>query len=252
MKTTLLIRRVCRVALLPAVVLFCSLLQSYDQTPGVVLNGSGGLLTEERQVADFTAVSVSSGINLQIRRGDKISVKVQTNRNIVPYIETRVERGTIYVRLKARTIINRSRDLNVYITMPVVSELVASGSSEIVLKDRFDTPGMVYIRAGVASKITGEIACDRMEVNTNSGSEVSLEGKVRDVCTVKCSSGSYFYSYGLVTNNLNLTATSGSEIHATADGSISINATSSSKISYRGRGKVVGMNAAGNAKVKRG
>ncbi len=230
----------------------CTALQSFQQNQSVVIKGSGRVVNETRQVGPITSINVNSGIELIVRRGDKQSVSVESNRNIVPYIETKVERGVLYLRIKSRTIVQRSSGLKAYVTLPRLNELSASGRSTVVLKDKFISDGKMYIKAGVGSQIEGYIECFRLEAAVAGGSTLDLAGKVTGKCDLMVSSGSTFEGSSLACNDISVNATSSAVVRVRANNTIEINAASASKVYYKGKAKVIGLNLVGKSVARKG
>ena len=61
-------------------------------------NGSGKIVSEKRNVGEFSRLKVSSGIHAEVKRGSQVTVEVETDDNVMDLIETKVENGTLLVR----------------------------------------------------------------------------------------------------------------------------------------------------------
>ena len=60
---------------------------------GPCLNGSGSVITEVREVEDFTGVSNTASFDVFVTRADKFSVEVIAQENLVSIIETYVSKS---------------------------------------------------------------------------------------------------------------------------------------------------------------
>ena len=58
--------------------------------PGETVEGSGNIITEEREVAEFTKVHLKGSGNVIVSQGQTQSLQVKTDDNIMPLIETDV------------------------------------------------------------------------------------------------------------------------------------------------------------------
>ena len=59
------------------------------------IKGSGNVVTEERDVSGFDRVALSGFGEVIITQGDKESLTVETDDNLMRYIETKVRGGTL-------------------------------------------------------------------------------------------------------------------------------------------------------------
>ena len=100
------------------------------------VKGSGSIITEPRAVVDFFNVSVSGSTNIFITQGNNFDVKVKAYENIIPYLETKVQDGTLFVGFKSNSNISNDNS-EVYITMPSLNSLALSGSGNISSKGTF-------------------------------------------------------------------------------------------------------------------
>lgn len=94
------------------------------------VSGSGEIATETRNVANFYNVSVSGSTNVIITRGDNFEVKVKAYENIIPYLETKVQDGTLLIAFKENSNISNDNS-EVFITMPSLNSVATSGSGNI-------------------------------------------------------------------------------------------------------------------------
>ena len=61
------------------------------------VNGSGNVVTEDRQVSGFDQVSVSGAGELTLTQGDEESLKIETDDNLLPLIESKVHNGVLSI-----------------------------------------------------------------------------------------------------------------------------------------------------------
>ena len=62
---------------------------------GRTLRGSGDIITENREVSGFDRVSLSGFGEVTIEVGEKESLTVTTDDNIMPYVHTEVKNNTL-------------------------------------------------------------------------------------------------------------------------------------------------------------
>jgi hypothetical protein len=111
--------------LLAASLLACDV----SSMPGIgpVLQGSGAVGTERREVEPFDAVSVEGDFGVQILVAPETSVTVTGDDNLLPIVRTEVRNGTLHVEA-ARSYSTR-RGIRISLTTPSLRAVALSGSS---------------------------------------------------------------------------------------------------------------------------
>ena len=103
---------------------------------GITINtqtvtGSGVVTTEERTVSGFDAVALQSIGNVQISHGDTESITIKADENLLPYITTEVEDGTLEISTKPGYNINPSQTIVYEVTVKSLSAVTLSGFGNI-------------------------------------------------------------------------------------------------------------------------
>ncbi len=148
--------------------------------------GSGKVIGEVRDVAEFTAVELAGSADVNILIGDAQTVNVQSDDNNVPLIETKVVDGTLVISTKPLTNIKTSNGIVVTVAMRSLQHLKLSGSGNINVGEMtgpeltVDLPGSGNIRViGKANRVnislagSGNVFCDGL---TSNDAVVKLNG----------------------------------------------------------------------------
>ncbi len=94
------------------------------------ITGSGSVITEQRNVANFYSVKVSGSSKVYITQGTTFRVTAKAYANILPVLQTRVENGVLIIDYKNNSNISNDNS-EIDITMPVLSGLEVSGNGSI-------------------------------------------------------------------------------------------------------------------------
>jgi hypothetical protein len=103
---------------------------------GVTINtatvtGSGVVTTETRSVSGFDAVALQSIGDVKISHGDTESITIKADDNLLPYITTEVENGTLEISTKPGYNINPSGTIVYEVTVKELSAVTLSGFGNI-------------------------------------------------------------------------------------------------------------------------
>ncbi len=151
-----------------------------------IITGSGKVVSEPRSVSGFSAVSLEGSGSVEIAFGPSESVVLEADDNILPLIETVLEKSVLVIRTKPNTTIQTTKPIQIRITMKSLSGVLIPGSGHITVPelsgDSFSValPGSGTITVGgTVNQVTismggsGNIYCDKLKAKT---ATVTLNG----------------------------------------------------------------------------
>jgi hypothetical protein len=149
------------------------------QTWGNSVRGSGKIVSENRELGEFTKVRLANSGDAFIKYGTKREVRVEADDNILENVLTEVnEKGELVIGMK-RGSWNMSK-LNVYITIPKLDGVAVSGSGSIEVESGFQSEeiksgisgsGSIRYKGGVATRHnvrisgSGSVTADKLEAD---------------------------------------------------------------------------------------
>ena len=227
-----------------------------------------------RKVPSFTAISVSSAIDLYLTQSNKNEVAVSaTNDEIRDHIITEVVGGTLIIRLGDKGTWFSWRKwgnykTKAYVSIKDIDALTASGASTVHLINTIESPKMRIklsgasdfkgnIKAGVlmyqltgASDYKGEITANSIDIDGSGASNIELTGSVDDLA-VEVSGASDAKLYNLTAKGAILRASGASNIGVTVTEILRANSTGASDINYKGNPNVKESNTSGASNIRR-
>ncbi len=99
------------------------------------ITGSGTLVTENRTVSGFDKVDLKGLGNLTIEVGDKESLTVTADDNLIDYITTEVFNDTLDIGIKPNLSLTPSRSIEYKLTVKDLSSITLSGFGNINVGD---------------------------------------------------------------------------------------------------------------------
>jgi hypothetical protein len=165
---------------------------------------SGELDTRQYDYDEFTRIDISSSFSYEIRKADSWSVEITAGSNLFEYISVTVSGQELDVDMNTPGVSiwkgGSYTTPKVIITMPELAALDSSGAtdgtvigfssdhdldislsgaSEVELSDM--TAGQAFLDLSGASKVTGSIQVDNIEIDVSSASQLHLDGLAGDV-----------------------------------------------------------------------
>lgn len=202
----------------------------------------------------FTAISVSSGIDLYLTQGNEESIAVSaSDEKYLPRFKTEVENGTLKIYYDNKGVTwtaHDNRKLKAYVSFKTLQKLHGSAGAEVTVKGSITAEGL-EMKFSSGSGFGGEINAKQLTVDQNSGSEISISGKA-DKLTIDANSGASFKGYGLTVDYCNAEASSGAEVKITINKELSAKANSGGGIRYKGEALIRDINISSGGAVKKG
>lgn len=207
--------------------------------------GNGNVVEQAREVSGFDIIKVGGGIDLYLTQGGKASLTVKADENLMDKVITRVEGSTLYLEIKGS--IRRAKTLAVYAAIEGLSELHASGGSDVYAEGGLKLNGLKLFCSG-GSDTKMKIEAESLFCKTSGGSDAILSGKVNTL-TVEASGGSDFKGKALQAVKCKIQASGGSDVWVHASGEIEIEASGASDVHFTGGAKIVSSRASGGSDI---
>lgn len=209
--------------------------------------GNGNVQKQDREIGSFSAIAVSSGLDVYIVQGDKESLRVEADENLMEYIITEVKGDKLICKVDGS--IRRSSRLAVYITLVDVNEIHVSSGADLETQSLLHLEKCdISVSSGADAKI--EIIAGELSCSVSSGADAVLKGKA-DFFSGSASSGSDLRAKELIARKCRAKASSGGDVSVYASESIEANASSGGDVSYYGNPEKVNASDSSGGDVNR-
>ena len=225
-------KRVAILFVIISVALASCVIDGWDQR----ISGNGNVVEEERDVAGFTGVHVSTGIDVYLTEGADFKVTVEADENLLEVILTELK-GDMLVVKTDRVNIRRARSKKVHVTLPELTELKISSAGDCQGQSTFTCQDL-QLGISSAGDLSLEVEADRITVDISSSGDARIAGST-DVLDVSLSSAGDLHAYDLIARkvDVNVSSAGDARVHATEE--ISMTASSAGNIYYRGDARVL-------------
>ena len=145
------------------------------------VRGVGGTRTETREVSKFDEIEVANNSDVEIYKGNELTVEVSDYSNIVHYTQVVIEGHRLIVKSEPDNIVLSNSKSLVIIHMPEPLHVMhSSGSGNMVLKDAFSDITSLSISG--SGNIVAESPCTMNKISaTIAGSgDISFKGSAAD------------------------------------------------------------------------
>lgn len=194
--------------------------------------------TQNRDVKGFSAIKVSSGIDLYLRMGNRETVEVVASNSVADKIITEVKNGTLHIYMKKNKWLNWGGNgpREVHVTVSQLEELHASAGADVKTQNTLDGQ-QLEVSTSSGSDVKLDLHYKNCSINASSGSDAELYGKVKYL-NAEASSGSDIDAKDLDAQFCKVHASSGSDISISVSDELEAHASSGADIIYYGNPKM--------------
>lgn len=194
------------------------------------LRGNGNMQTQDREVSDFKGINVSGGFAVEVTQGNRESLRIEAEENLLGNIKTEVRGGVLHIYNKDGVTTNKG--MKAYITMRELNSVDISGGVKVTGKSPFRTDALKLDMSG-ASKVTLDINTKELEADMSGASKVELTGKA-DVLEMEMSGASKVEAADFQAKRVKVEASGASKIKVYATEELDINASGATVVHYKG------------------
>ena len=191
------------------------------------VRGNGDIRTSEFYLPDITGVKLRGIGEVFIRYGDTQEIIVETDDNLMQYLETDVNGGVWDIDF-ARCVRNVTR-LTIYITVPEIEKLIISGSGSIIGEDAFVGDELETIMSG-SGNIEFDFTGDVVEASVPGSGNIDLSGSA-DLMDVNISGSGDVRAFDLTAQEC--------DVHISGSGDVRVHVEDFLKVRISGSGDVL-------------
>ncbi len=212
------------------------------------VTGSGNVVTQEEAITGFDKVDIGHSFEVDINQGDTFRVIVRADDNIAQYLKVVKQGDTLQIGLKPNTPTIRSATLQAEVTMPELTGLEMSGSSDVSLTG-FDSAQALAVDASGSSRLRGEVQADSVGLTLDGSSNVALSGSAHEA-TIDTSGSSQADLSALSVVDANVKAGGSSQVTVNVSGKLDVEAGNSGQVTYLGNPTLGKMDTSGSGSIE--
>jgi hypothetical protein len=91
--------------------------------PSKIVKKSGNIELQDRKLDSFDKIKISGRGRVILSQNEKNSVKIEGDKNILPFIETELKDNTLIIRPKKGLILKSAEDLKFYVNAKNLKEI---------------------------------------------------------------------------------------------------------------------------------
>lgn len=203
--------------------------------------------SEVRSIGSFTGLKSAEAIDVYLKKGDKESVRVETNGTRLSDVITEISGSYLKIHMASGNY--RKTNVKVYVTYVNLEKIYASSASNVFSEGTIKASS---IDISVSSAATVEVSLDAIKVtaDVSSAGDIVLEGKAQFL-EVEASSAGDVDAYRLESESVHARASSAGSIKVTATKELDARASSGGDVRYRGNPMKTNTDSSSGGTVKK-
>lgn len=209
-------------------------------------HGEGGVVTKEITVEQFNTINIQSSADVEITQGDKQSVKVTGQANMIDLLSTKVSNGAWEIDFTESVCMRK--EFVVKITVPNLDKIEINGSGNVTSIGSFKQDEM-EVKINGSGDASLNIDCEEIKLYLTGSGDVKLLGNATSMKSYSQASGDLIAEEFEVKEALVRNSGSGNSFVKASD-SADFACSGSGDIIYEGNPDKLDIRASGSGNVK--
>jgi len=216
---------------------------------GKRVKGSGKIAVTTRVITGYNSVDVSGSFDVYVRQDSVQSVRIETDDNLLEYVETREEGGVLYIDVRGNYNLKPTDVIKVYVAGPSFRKFDASGACD------FYTQGLVSSNESISIELSGssdadmELKAPRIKGDLTGAGSLKLKGQTKDL-EIDGTGSSSFKCIEMMAENVEVDITGSGNAEVFASVKLDVSVTGSGSVKYTGT-PAVNQKISGSGSIKK-
>ncbi len=202
----------------------------------VIVNGEGNIVTQEKQVSDFSAVKISAPINAEIIIQPGVpTVSLSGYENLLKHLIVKTNGSTLEISTDVENISwNTDKDVVATITVPSLNNIDLNGAVDAKVTGMIKSGELSCDLSGATSLLVDGVEVIDLNIDISGAGELKIKtGQAHNV-QYDISGNGNVEAYGLQSSNVRADLSGASELQITALKTLNAEISGAGNISYKG------------------
>lgn len=213
------------------------LFPSCNYITGKRIKGNGVIKTESRTAGTFNGIDVSGNTDVYVKQDSVVSIKIEADENLLPYLLTEIDGSTLRIHQKEGTNLNPSKSIKVYISGPSFKHFEASGACDFYSENKLISIEAVTISLSGSSGVKLELKAPKIDAELSGAGTITLKGETKDF-TVDGSGSTDVKCFELMTENTRVELTGSGDAEIFASVKLDVQVSGAAYVKYKGNATV--------------
>ena len=145
---------------------------------------TGNIVSEQRNVRDFSSIYVSDNVNLYLTQDTVFSVKVEAGEHLISLVTTEVENGSLHIlnKNKCNWVRSYKPKVNAYVSLPHLLFMENSGAGTVTTINTFTGDSLRFDSKNASGDLNMTVDVKKCYLIVHTGSlNITVNGKADDL-----------------------------------------------------------------------
>lgn len=196
------------------------------------VRGNGDLITKNRNVPNYDELAVSGFFTVELVSGTEGNLKIQAESNLMEYIVTEVENGTLKIKTKRNMNLNPSEEIKIIVPFEQINAVALSGSGEVFTKDKITSENF-DIRLSGSGDVSLALKARNIDAAMSGSGDINLKGATEEFEIAISGSGDVD-AENLKAQRVDARISGSGDINVFASEALSARVSGSGDVTYKG------------------
>jgi hypothetical protein len=201
-------------------------------------------------VSGFTAVELDGTGDLNITQTGKESLSITADDNLLPYLTSDVQGGTLHLGVKPNTSIQTSTPIRYQLTVKQLQGITLAGSGSVTT-NALNANQLQVTLSGSGNMTLSGITTTSVTATLSGSGNLTTKGQTQTQQVMLSGSGTY-QGDGLTSQTATVQVAGSGDAHVNANGTLTATVTGSGDITYTGHPSQVSSSVTGSGTIKPG
>jgi len=196
------------------------------------IKGSGNVVSETREIGPFSKLEISGIFDVYILQGDKESVRVEADDNLLEFIKTELSGDKLSLFSDCKVSIKKSTKMNVYVTVKDLKSIDSHGIGNVKAQNALKGDDLLVENSAVGD-LDLLLDYQSFDLHYTGVGNVRLTGKA-DKVEIDCTGVGDIDAYELIAHSMELEHSGVGNTKVFANESIHVDFSGVGEVHYKG------------------
>lgn len=204
---------------------------------GERIKGNGQVTTRQMTTGAFTSIEARGSMTIRLKQDAKMAVEVETDENIFPYLDIRIDGSTLIIDTKRNVNLSPTNDLVVNVSAPIFRRIQLSGSGDLEAVNKIMGDQPLELQTTGSGNLRMELDVNELTTQTSGSGNMELRGRA-DRLEARVSGSGEFKARDLVSETATVRASGSGGAEVRVEKQLNAQASGSGSITYSGGANV--------------
>lgn len=217
---------------------------------GKRVSGNGTIQSKEHPASDFKNVLVAGGMDVFLSQGDVKPVKIETDDNLLQYIEVIEQGDDLIIREKRGYNLDPSDKIKVYVSSPAYRHIQLSGAGSITSETNITSSDEFEVGVSGAGNIRLDVKAPAVKANLSGAGDITLKGSTKDLDVSISGVGSAHF-FDMLSENAKVSVSGVGDADVYASESLDAHLSGVGSVKYKGGASKINQHVSGAGSVSK-